>query len=346
MTLLLIVAGLTVLISSMCSLFEATLYSARLGALEAEKAEGKYARRADRFIAMKTNIAQPTSAILVLNTIANTAGATLCGMYAAQLLGAGWVPAFSAGLTLAILFVGEILPKTYGATHWRSIWRLIVWPLALMQRGLSPIIRVTQAFANFFTGSLGAPAVTEDEIRAYIHLGRKEGELSASEQRLLNAVFHFDDMLARQVMVARQEVVFFDVHWSLEQCLAVAKETRHTRFPLCVGSLDEVLGLVHVKDLLGMTDGRDDVLRSVARPLRHIPRPCRSAGCCGRCNTPTSIWPWSMTSTGRSLASLPWRMSLSRLSARCRTSLTASRRISCRTSPASSPCAVSCRLSG
>ena len=58
---------------------------------------------------MKTNIAQPTSAILVLNTVANTAGATLCGMYAAQLLGAGWVPAFSAGLTLAILFVGEIL---------------------------------------------------------------------------------------------------------------------------------------------------------------------------------------------------------------------------------------------
>lgn len=53
---------------------------------------------------MKTNIAQPTSAILVLNTVANTAGATLCGMYAA-----GWVPAFSAGLTLASLFVGEIL---------------------------------------------------------------------------------------------------------------------------------------------------------------------------------------------------------------------------------------------
>ena len=158
MTILLIVAGLTVLISSLCSLFEATLYSTRLGALEAEKAAGQYARRAERFIAMKANLARPTSAILVLNTIANTAGATLCGMYAAQLLGAAWVPVFSVGLTVAILFVGEILPKTYGATHWRSIWRLIVWPLALMQRGLSPIIRVTQAFADFFTGSLGTPS--------------------------------------------------------------------------------------------------------------------------------------------------------------------------------------------
>ncbi len=271
MTMLFVVAGLTVLISSMCSLFEATLYSTRIGSLEAERAEGKHARLAERFIAMKANIARPTSAILILNTIANTAGATICGMYAAQMLGSGWVPAFSVALTVAILFVGEILPKTYGATHWRTIWHLIVWPLTLMQRGLAPLIRVTQAFAGFFTGGLGVPAVTEDEIRADIHLGRKAGELSASELQLLNAVFHFDDMLARQVMVARRDVVFFEVHWSLEKCLEIAKDTRHTRFPLCIGSLDEVVGLVHVKDLLGLTGDDDGVLRSVARPIRHIP---------------------------------------------------------------------------
>ncbi len=270
MTILLAVAGLTVLISSMCSLFEATLYSTRLGSLEAERAEGKHVRLAERLIAMKANIARPTSAILILNTVANTAGATLCGMYAAQVLGSVWVPAFSVGLTVAILFVGEILPKTYGATHWRNMWHLIVWPLTLMQKGFSPLIRVTQAFSGFFTGGLGVPAVTEDEIRADIHLGRKAGELSASELQLLNAVFHFDDMLARQVMVARRDVVFFDVHWSLEKCLEIAKETRHTRFPLCIGSLDEVIGLVHVKDLLGLTDD-DGMLRSIARPIRHIP---------------------------------------------------------------------------
>lgn len=270
MTILLAVAGLTVLISSMCSLFEATLYSTRLGSLEAERAEGKHVRLAERLIAMKANIARPTSAILILNTVANTAGATLCGMYAAQVLGSVWVPAFSVGLTVAILFVGEILPKTYGATHWRDMWHLIVWPLTLMQKGFSPLIRVTQAFSGFFTGGLGVPAVTEDEIRADIHLGRKAGELSASELQLLNAVFHFDDMLARQVMVARRDVVFFDVHWSLEKCLETAKETRHTRFPLCIGSLDEVIGLVHVKDLLGLTDD-DGMLRSIARPIRHIP---------------------------------------------------------------------------
>ena len=271
MTILLIAAGLTVLISSMCSLFEATLYSTRLGVLEAERAEGKYAHRAKRLLAMKADIARPTSAILVLNTVANTAGATLCGMYVVTILGSHWVPVFSVGLTLAILFVGEILPKTYGATHWRTIWRWIVWPLAVMQSSLSPIIRVTQAFSDLFTRGLGTPAVTEDEIRAYIHLGRREGELSASEQQLLNAVFRFDDMLARQVMVARRDVAWFDAGWSLKECLTVARETRHTRFPLCRGSLDEVLGLVHVKDLVGIADSEDTLIESIARPLQHIP---------------------------------------------------------------------------
>ncbi|MCY4536041.1 MAG: DUF21 domain-containing protein, partial [Bryobacterales bacterium] len=112
MTYLLICGGLTVLISAICSLLEATLYSTRMGALEAEKADGERAALAERLLAMKADIARPTSAILVLNTIANTAGAAICGMLAANLLGAGWVPAFSAGLVLAILFIGEILPKT------------------------------------------------------------------------------------------------------------------------------------------------------------------------------------------------------------------------------------------
>ena len=271
MTVLLIVAGLTVLLSCMCSLFEATLYSTRLGTLEAEKATGRYARRADRLIAMKTNIVRPTSAILVLNTFANTAGATICGMYAVQLMGAGWVPVFSVGLTVVILFVGEILPKTYGATHWRTTWRWIVWPLALMQTVLSPIIRITQAFARFFTGDANVKPVTEDEIQADMQLGKEVGELTTSELQLLNAVFHFDDMLVRQVMVPRRDVAFLDSQWPLEKCLAIIEETRHTRFPLCAGSLDEAIGLIHVKDLLGIDGGEGDTLKSLARPIRHVP---------------------------------------------------------------------------
>ena len=271
MTYLLICGGLTVLISAICSLLEATLYSTRMSALEAEKADGERADKAERFIAMKADIARPTSAILVLNTIANTAGAAICGMLAARLLGAQWVPAFSVGLVLAILFVGEILPKTYGATHWRSIWHRIVWPLVVLQTALSPAVKITQKFADLFTGARGTPAITEDEIQASIELGGQSGELTPSELELLSAVFRFDDMLTRQVMVPRRDVVFLDVHKPASECFELARESRHTRFPLCEGSLDEVVGLVHIKDLLGLAPDEDLDLRSVSRELCHVP---------------------------------------------------------------------------
>ena len=271
MILLLVAACLTILISSFCSLLEAILYSTRMGALEAAREDGPHSALAERFIGMKSNIAQPTSAILVLNTIANTAGATACGMYATQILGAPWVPVVSVALTGAILFLGEILPKTYGATQWRKLWHFIVRPLAVMQKGLAPIIKVTQAFADFFTGAQGGPAITEDEIRAGIRLGRKSGELSGTEIQLLNAIFSFDDMSARQVMAPRKDAIFLDARWTLDKCLEVIKATGHTRFPLCYGSLDDAVGLIHVKDLVGVADASDFELKSIARPIRHIP---------------------------------------------------------------------------
>lgn len=271
MLLLALAATVTVLVSSMCSLFESILFSTRVGALEAERAGGRHPRLAARFMNMKSNISEPTSAILVLNTVANTAGATFCGMYATQVLGSALVPAVSVILTVAILFVGEILPKTYGATYWRSLWHLIVWPLTIMQRGLGPVIRVTQAFADFFTGSRSGPSITEDEIQASIRLGRKAGELSRTELQLLNAVFRFDDLTVRQVMVPRNDVAFLDSSWSLTRCLEVVKETRHTRFPLCRGSRDEVLGVIHVKDLIGWGNGEEVELKSIVHPPWHIP---------------------------------------------------------------------------
>lgn len=271
MTLLIVVAVLTVLISSICSLLEATLYSTRIGALEAEKSGGKRPALAGRLMEMKSEIARPTSAILVLNTIANTAGAAICGVLAAAVLGTQWVLPFAVLLTVLILLVGEILPKTIGATHWRGIWHRIVWPLTVMQKALAPAIWITQRFANLFSSSQGVPAVTEDEIQASIELGGKEGELSPSEMQLLNAVFRFDETLTRQVMVPRTDVVFLDVNWPLGKGFEVAKQSRHTRFPLCEGSLDSVVGLVHVKDLVGVASDQDVDLRSVSRPLGHVP---------------------------------------------------------------------------
>jgi CBS domain containing-hemolysin-like protein len=272
MSLLILVVFLTLFISAMCSLFEAILYSTRMTALEAARAEGRQRRAAVRFIRMKRDIARPTSAILILNTIANTAGATLAGMYAAQVFGASWVWAFSIALTAAILFFSEIGPKTFGATQWQTVWPHVVWPLTAIEKLLQPAVWATRKFSSLFTGDTGpGPAITEEEILASIRLGVRAGELTPAEWKLLDAVFHFDELLCRQVMVPRQEIVFLDTAWPLAQCLDVARETKHTRYPLCKETVDQALGVIHIKDLIGVPPDRPLDLTTVQRPLPHVP---------------------------------------------------------------------------
>ena len=144
MTLLVLVVFLTVFISAHCSLFESTLFSTRSGTLEACISTGHKDRLAKKFLEMKKSIALPIAAILILNTVANTAGATLAGLYAAEALGPTRVPLFSLFFTLLILFVGEIMPKTLGAVHWRRVWPLCVWPLILLKYALYPAIFITR----------------------------------------------------------------------------------------------------------------------------------------------------------------------------------------------------------
>ncbi len=271
MTLLIIVVTVTVLVSAFCSLFEATLYSTRVGLLEAEAAGGKRSRAARKMLELKRNIAQPTSAILVLNTIANTAGAAVAGMVAVTALGAAAVPWFSAALTVLILFFAEILPKTFGAIAWRTAWPIIVWPLSFLRSALSPVVWLTQKVSDILTRGQVVSNVTEDEIRAVIRMGGSEGELSPSELQLLTAVFHFDETVVRQVMMPRREVDYFDVEQTLPECLDIVRRTRHTRYPLCRGSLDSIVGLVHIKDLLGVVDSEEFDLEEIARPLRTVP---------------------------------------------------------------------------
>ena len=271
MQILVIVVALTLIISAMCSLFEATLYSTRMATLEAARGEPKHRALAERFILMKKEIFAPTSAILILNTVANTGGATLSGMYAAQELGPSWVPLFSVGLTLGILLLSEIFPKTYGAIHWRTMWPLIVWPLVLMQKGLHFLTAPIQRLSRWLGTGKSVTISTEDEIVSMIRLGAQAGHLTPNELHLLSAVFRFDRVSSRQAMVPRGDIVVIDVNQPLEEALRLVQTEKHTRYPLCRGSLDDVLGCIHVKDLVGLASHSGLTLNQIARPLRAIP---------------------------------------------------------------------------
>ena len=130
MTTLILAVSLSVLVSALCSLLESVLYSTRAITLEAAADQGNaWARQMKRF---KSQVDRPLSAILILNTLANTAGASLAGWAAGQVWGPQSLWIFSLVFTLAILIFSEILPKTIGAVYWRKLWPLSVPPLTGM----------------------------------------------------------------------------------------------------------------------------------------------------------------------------------------------------------------------
>ncbi len=273
MTVLISIVFLTLLVSASCSLLEATLYSTRMGSLEAAKAQGEKESLAARLIRMKQNIGEPIAAILILNTIAHTAGATFAGVYGVEILGQAWMPLFSVAFTLAILLLTEILPKTLGAVHWRSIWPLIVWPLTAMKYGLYPIIIITEWVSRLLTKGHSAPGVTEEEILAVVRMGEKEGEISSKESEFVHNIIHLENQSVREIMTPRTVIVSVDGNASVEEALDLLQGKGFTRIPVYIDDREDIIGYVVMSDLYDMRHSQRGTIRvrTLAKPITFIP---------------------------------------------------------------------------
>lgn len=189
--------------------------------------------------------------------------------------------AFTIAFTLITAFhivIGEQVPKIYAI---RKPGIVFLGSSALLKGFyilLYPFMYVLNAITNIFLKKLGIDEsdehempLTEEEIQASLSIAHSTGELSKNEHKLLNAVFRFDDEVARQIMRPRSEVEFLDVNSSFAENLNKAKKSQRTRFPLCDGSLDNVLGMIHIKDLIGYNSEQKVDLKQVMRPHMFIP---------------------------------------------------------------------------
>lgn len=187
-----------------------------------------------------------------------------------------------AVITAAHLVLGEQVPKIYAI---RRPEQMALWSAAAMRGFYAfayPLLRALDAATAFILSLLGVKPVaghetphSEEEIRVLLGHARSHGELSRVEHKLVEAVFEFDDTVCRQVMVPRTEVVFLDARASFADSLAIVRRTKHSRYPLCEGSLDNVIGIVHAKDLVGVGSAAELDLRSIMRPPKYVPETIR-----------------------------------------------------------------------
>ncbi|UCE06543.1 MAG: DUF21 domain-containing protein [bacterium] len=273
MTILIFIVFLTMTISGICSLFEAILYSTRVGTLEVARKNKQKKTLANKLLNMKRNIAAPIAAILILNTISNTAGASIAGMYAAKEFGGNYVPLFSVIFTLGILFLSEIIPKTVGAVHWRYLWSVIVLPLSFIKFMLHPLIYVTQKLSSFITRGPSYESITEEEILAAAQMGARAGEISDQEHLIIDNLINLENRKVREIMTPRPVIFSVDAQLKIVEAIKIVAEKGFSRVPIYEGDRENIISYVMIHDLSSAKnlENPDISLKDIARPISFVP---------------------------------------------------------------------------
>ena len=180
-------------------------------------------------------------------------------------------------ITSLHLIIGEQAPKIYAIRRPEFVALWCAVPLKIFYVLSYPFLMVLSLTTSRVLRLVGIEATSERdaphseaEIRALVRQAHVHGELTRSENRLIHAIFEFDDMICRRVMVPRRDAVFLDVDQSFTECLEIIERTKHSRYPLCEDSLEHVVGIVHVKDLVGV----DPKLAIDLRKYCASPTPC------------------------------------------------------------------------
>lgn len=195
-------------------------------------------------------------AILVGNNAVNTGASALAAAVLINALGDKGIGVATVIMTIVILIVGEITPKTLAAQHSEQVALKVAPIVALFVRILGPIttvmIGITNGIIRLFGGRVDTrqPFITEEELRAMVNVGHEEGVLEGEEKQMLHNVFEFGDSRVKDVMTPRPDMVAIEVSSTYEEIISVFKEEQFSRIPVYEETPDHVVGILTVKDLI------------------------------------------------------------------------------------------------
>lgn len=264
MTLLVVYVAFALGFSFMCSVLEAVLLSVTPGYIGRLKQDRP--SQGARLERLKSNVDRPLAAILSLNTLANTAGAAGAGAQAQVVFGSEVLALASAILTLLVLIISEIIPKTLGAVYWRQLAPAMTRVLPLLIFCMSPFVWLSKFITRLIKKDDSKKTnVSKEEIAALARLASEQGVFDASESRILANLFRLASLRARDIMTPRTVMFSVSAEQTVAEVVPVAdKDDSPERVSTRVFSRNS--------DLRRVSRRRDRVC-----PQRH-PLPRRSAG--------------------------------------------------------------------
>jgi putative hemolysin len=202
------------------------------------------------------------SAILVGNNLANIATSVFATTFLVQIYG-------DRGELYTIL-------KTYAAQHPEKVSFLVLRPILAVMWLLTPVVwlvtGVSRMLTHFIRKEEERPIISEDEIRTIISVGEQTGVVAKEQRRMLHGILELTQTRVREVMIPRTEVVGIEVSAAFEDALRQVRSSHHSRFPVFSGSLDEIVGVIHSKDILDYVGRPEEFsLRAIARSPYFVP---------------------------------------------------------------------------
>jgi len=260
---MLVVLVVLLLISALISGSEVALFSLDRPARENLALAGAKDKASRRVLALLEKPRQLLITILLLNTLVNVSAAILAALITKRLtdgLALSETVIFILEvivLTFALLVVSEITPKMIATRHAVTYSRQIAGPLMLLQRLFYPIVSLLAGWMRWLQQRLqhrftlsSLPRLSSEDLKTMAEIGQAHGSIEQEERELIHSIVEFGDTPVRAIMISRLDVVAIPVTASLPDALEVIRTSGHSRLPLYMDHLDNILGIIYAKDLL------------------------------------------------------------------------------------------------
>ncbi len=280
MTLLLIFFTVSIIFSFLCSIWEAVLLSITPSYVNRQVQEGtEVGRLLETF---KSDIDRPLSAILTLNTIAHTVGAIGVGAQAGKIFGSqsldlwgvhiGYESLIAGLMTLAILILSEIIPKTIGANLWRSLAPFTVKSIRILIIILWPLVWISQRITKGLKKEKQKSVLSRADFAAMTRVGEESGALQKSESIIIRNLLRLKELTVRDIMTPRTVMAIADQSTTCQQFYDDNPSSPFSRIPIFEEGPDEITGMVLKNDILAQVaaDNHDVKLEELKIPVSFI----------------------------------------------------------------------------
>jgi len=229
-------------------------------------------KRAEKILKLMENPQKLLSAILIGNNIVNIGASSIATLFAIKFFPANGVGVATAVMTVVVLIFGEITPKTMAAQEAEKLALGVVNIINIIVIVLTPAIAILNIVTGFLVRLLGGnsdektPTITQAELKTMVNVSHEEGILQGEEKKMLNNVFDFRDSRAIEVMTPRTDISALEKDASYEDVVNIFKEEKFSRIPIYEESLDNIIGVLYLKDVFAAGEKNFSIVRVMREP--------------------------------------------------------------------------------